>query len=447
MKKVTLMSLALLTVFLSAAVFPLAPSAAAPDPDAPYNLTATFNIIHGTIDVDWKCDSALFQTATVMRKESSSSSWEELDTVHETYYEDDATQLYPGKSYDYQVKNDAGSSATVNVIRGSFTVSAPLNVQGQGLDTTSIQVNWDNPNTFPVYTHVSYTRHGLNDNMEVLVDPGIISTTLTGLTEDTDYDITLLFYTAYETSAASPVITVSTLGAEADIPSPPSALTAQATGSDEIVLNWTDNSNNEVGFELFRQTGTTGTMELLTTLNADVTTYPDAPLTPETTYYYQIRALNPAGESAFSNVASATTPAEVQAESMIMKFYAGSTQYLINGQTALLDTAPVAIENRIMLPIRYVVEPLGGTPAWDPNTKKATINCNGHVLILWLNQNTAMVDGVSKPIDDSNTAVMPLNANNRILMPLRFVGENLDCGVLWNGGVNEAVITYPDPNA
>ena len=99
-----------------------------------------------------------------------------------------------------------------------------------------------------------------------------------------------------------------------------------------------------------------------------------------------------------------------------------------------------------MLPIRYVVEPLGGTAAWDPIDKKATINCNGHVLILWLNSNSASVDGASKLIDDTNLAVVPLAANNRILMPLRFVGENLDCGVEWNGGTSEAVITYPDPN-
>ena len=123
----------------------------------------------------------------------------------------------------------------------------------------------------------------------------------------------MLFYTVYETSEPAAIINISTL----IVPNPPSNLTAEAMHSDEILLNWTDTSNNEVGFEIFRQEGNSGTMDLLTTLNADVNTHPDAPLSPGTTYYYQVRAINTDGESAFSNKASATTPLENQVASVI----------------------------------------------------------------------------------------------------------------------------------
>ena len=148
MKKYSLLSLALVMFFLSAAVFPLAPAAALPDPDAPYDLTVTMNTTTGIILVDWKCNSAIYQTATVMRKENSASAWEEVDTVHETSYEDDALQLYPGKTYDYQIKNDAGFSTVVSVVRSEITLTPPVNVQGERIDKDTILVNWTNTNTY-----------------------------------------------------------------------------------------------------------------------------------------------------------------------------------------------------------------------------------------------------------------------------------------------------------
>src|SRR5438445_7138901 len=44
------------------------------------------------------------------------------------------------------------------------------------------------------------------------------------------------------------------------------------------------------------------------TVSPDVTTFPDTGLTQSTVYYYRVRASNAAGDSAASNVATATTP-------------------------------------------------------------------------------------------------------------------------------------------
>jgi len=95
-------------------------------------------------------------------------------------------------------------------------------------------------------------------------------------------------------------------GQEPDAPNPPSGLTATAISSVQIDLAWTDNSTDEDGFRIERSEDGT-TFVQIATVATDVTTYSDAGLQPVTTYWYRVRAYNNNGNSAYSNVASATT--------------------------------------------------------------------------------------------------------------------------------------------
>ncbi|MEO1053662.1 MAG: fibronectin type III domain-containing protein [Bacteroidota bacterium] len=74
-------------------------------------------------------------------------------------------------------------------------------------------------------------------------------------------------------------------------PNAPSALVATTTSSDEITLTWTDNSDNETGFEIERSIGSNSNYELIHTTASDATTYADTGLSPET-YYYRVRAVD-----------------------------------------------------------------------------------------------------------------------------------------------------------
>ena len=92
-------------------------------------------------------------------------------------------------------------------------------------------------------------------------------------------------------------------------PDTPSALQATAVAWHTISLRWTDNSGNENNVEIQRREGTGGTYSTVATLPANATVYNDIGLNGETTYFYQVRATNAYGNSAWSNEASATTPA------------------------------------------------------------------------------------------------------------------------------------------
>ena len=89
-------------------------------------------------------------------------------------------------------------------------------------------------------------------------------------------------------------------------PEAPSDLNATASACDQIDLNWTDNSDNEEGFEIERSLDGSN-FNLLHTVGANVKTYNDTGLAGETQYWYRVRAYNDIGYSDYSE-ASTTTP-------------------------------------------------------------------------------------------------------------------------------------------
>ena len=90
-------------------------------------------------------------------------------------------------------------------------------------------------------------------------------------------------------------------------PTDPTSLTALTVSSSQINLSWTDNADNESGFKIEQSTDGTFTNPTITIVGANVTTYSATGLSAATTYYYRVRAYNSAGDSGYSNTASATT--------------------------------------------------------------------------------------------------------------------------------------------
>jgi hypothetical protein len=62
--------------------------------------------------------------------------------------------------------------------------------------------------------------------------------------------------------------------------------------STSITLNWQDNSNNEVGFQIQRATSSNGPWSVVGTTGANATSYTDTGLDPSTMYYYEVVAFN-----------------------------------------------------------------------------------------------------------------------------------------------------------
>jgi uncharacterized repeat protein (TIGR03806 family) len=88
-------------------------------------------------------------------------------------------------------------------------------------------------------------------------------------------------------------------------PAAPTNVTAVAASDVRINLTWTDNATNESSYEIQRSPDN-AIWSVLTSIAANSTSYADQNLTPATLYYYRVRAVNFAGNSAFAG-SSATT--------------------------------------------------------------------------------------------------------------------------------------------
>ncbi len=101
---------------------------------------------------------------------------------------------------------------------------------------------------------------------------------------------------------------------------------------------------------------------------------------------------------------------------------------LVNGVTVAFDVPPLALDGTTMLPVRFALEPLGAEFVWDGESNTVTITAKGKTIVLTIGSDIAIVDGVEK------TMLKPAMAmNGRTLIPIRFVAENLDYDVSWDG--------------
>lgn len=116
-------------------------------------------------------------------------------------------------------------------------------------------------------------------------------------------------YTAWLlASTGDPVTSATALPVSLNLLAAPALLAAVSNGWNEVTVGWQDNAPNETAFELERKTGTHGTFALLASLSANATNFADTNVASRTTYGYRVRAVNAAGQSAYSGQLLLTTP-------------------------------------------------------------------------------------------------------------------------------------------
>jgi 3D (Asp-Asp-Asp) domain-containing protein len=127
-------------------------------------------------------------------------------------------------------------------------------------------------------------------------------------------------------------------------------------------------------------------------------------------------------------------------QSYMVVLKVGSPEITVNGISKKIDaqgSKPIIKNGRTLLPIRTLIESLGGTVEWNDKEKKVTIELNGHSMVLWIGKTDAFVDGSNAIMD-----VAPLIISGRTYLPLRFISEHLGASVNWDSTTQTITIYY-----
>lgn len=103
----------------------------------------------------------------------------------------------------------------------------------------------------------------------------------------------------------------------------------------------------------------------------------------------------------------------------------------VGGNQVMFDAPPfVDGSNRLMVPLRAIVEAMGAQCVWDPHAKEIYISGRGKSVLFTLNSREAKVDGERKNMDTT-----PVIKNSRTMVPARYVGEFMGARVDWDPGL------------
>ncbi len=122
-----------------------------------------------------------------------------------------------------------------------------------------------------------------------------------------------------------------------------------------------------------------------------------------------------------------------------VKIYIGKPTAYVNGAEKGLDQPPVIMNNRTMVPIRFVTEAMGANVQWNAQDRTVTITLGSNVAVLKIDDVKAQANGYDVCLDAAPTIIVK---TSRTVVPVRFVAETLGMEVGWNGTERSVTIKY-----
>lgn len=133
------------------------------------------------------------------------------------------------------------------------------------------------------------------------------------------------------------------------------------------------------------------------------------------------------GKLAFDNirfqVASSTAP--VNNVKLVMTL--NKPEVTVNGAKDKLDVAPFAINGYSYVPMKFIVDAIGGQVEWNDKERRVTIIRGNQLLEMWVGNKNYLLSGARGTSEQA-----PIIRSGRTFVPLRFVTETLGLKVEWD---------------
>ncbi len=287
--------------------------APATPPAAPSGLSATA-ISASQINLAWTDNSNNENGFKIERKTGAGGTYAEVGSVGAGVTSFSNTGLAASTEYFYRVfaHNGSGNSTYSNEANATTQnpptpPAAPTSLSATAISNSQINLTWtDNASNEDGFKIERKTGAGGTYAEVGSVGANVTSFSNTGLAASTEYFYRVYAHNTGGNSTFSNEANATTTGT-VTIPAVPTNLVATAVSSSQINLTWTDASSNEDGFKIERRNpGTTVYVEIAS-VGPNVTSFANSGLAASTKYGYRIRSHNSAGNSAYSNLVSATT--------------------------------------------------------------------------------------------------------------------------------------------
>ncbi|XP_068569526.1 receptor-type tyrosine-protein phosphatase delta-like isoform X33 [Cebidichthys violaceus] len=247
----------------------------------------------------------------------SEDSYKEIDGVATTRYS--VGGLSPYSDYEFRVVavNNIGRGPPSDSIEAKTAEqapsTAPRQVRGHMLSTTTAVIHWDEPEEangqimgYRVYYTMDSTQHV--NLWEKQIVRGSNFVTIQGLIPNKTYYIKVLAYTSVGDGPLSPDLQII---AKTGVPSQPTDFKGEAKSETSILLSWiapaqTGQENQITGYELMYRKRDDKEEKRISF--EPTTTYLLKDLKPFTTYTFRLAARSKHGVGAYTNEISAETP-------------------------------------------------------------------------------------------------------------------------------------------
>lgn len=305
-------------------------------PDAPTNLSAGA-ASESSIQLSWQDNSNDEDGFRIYRSLTQNGSYSQVGTVGVGMEMFTDTGLNSNTTYYYYVtayNNASGLASSSNTASATTMASGPTSppstptgFHSSAQSSSSITLLWDDVTTETGYRLERSTSP--SSGYTVIANSLAANTIMytdTGRASSTTYYYRLVAFNAVGNSGVATTSATTTAGNQPTVPASPSNVGVSNITATGARMTWTDNANNETGFEIGTCNGLVATtsdgrrscvpgpsgggFNMAYQVAANVTSYNFTGLNPSTSYAYYIRAFNSAGVSQNYGVRFTTSSAQ-----------------------------------------------------------------------------------------------------------------------------------------
>ncbi|MDA0346490.1 MAG: fibronectin type III domain-containing protein [Verrucomicrobia bacterium] len=264
-----------------------------PVPEVPLNLAIVAQN-YRKVSLSWE-DASGIETGFRVQRKTGTGIYEELATVSENanFFNDSTVVEFKEYSYRISAYNSSGYSENSNEIKVTVPFASPRLLAGEAINSYKVNLEWDD--TSLVETGYRLERKPADGNYAVI---GILGPNTTQYLDDSvvpDRTYSYRVFAVKNGSDSLPSILVNITTPNIPAPRAPTGLRLTVLSDTSISINWTDNSDNEAGFRIYRKEVSAEVWAEIGDVIADVNLFVDDDVVAGVNYSYRVSAYNSGG--------------------------------------------------------------------------------------------------------------------------------------------------------